>query len=140
MAERVGTLRWIVMLSLALVGGCAHFVARPLSPAHSMAAFSARSLADPGLRAFLMANHVRPPDPGGRWSLKALTLAAFYFQPSLSEARARLLEAQAARVTAAERPNPSLTLTPGYDRAVPDALSPWIVPVTVDWPIETAGK
>lgn len=140
MAATIGRLRWLAALSLALAGGCAHFVPRPLSPAHSMAAFSARSLTDPGLQAFLVANRVRPPGRGGRWDLEALTLAAFYFQPSLAEARAQLLAAQAARITAAERPNPSLSLAPGYDKGVPDAPSPWIVPVTMDWPIETAGR
>lgn len=140
MAVTVRTLRWISVLSLAVAGACAHFVPRPLSPAHSLAAFDARSLKDPGLRAFLMANHVSPPAPGHRWGLEALTLTAIYFQPSLEEARERLLEAQAGRITAAERPNPSLGVAPGYDRGVPDALSPWIVPITMDWPIETAGR
>ena len=133
-------LRSPLMLAFGLISGCAHFVPRPLSPAHSMAAFDARSLTSPGLRAFLAANQVPAPGPGGRWGLKALTLAAFYFQPSLAEAREQLLEAQAARITAAARPNPSLALTPGYDQGAPGALSPWIVPIEMDWPIETAGR
>jgi cobalt-zinc-cadmium efflux system outer membrane protein len=40
----------------------------------------------------------------------------------------------------AERPNPSLTVTPSYDSQVPGTPTPWIVPVTFDVPIETAGK
>ncbi|MBU6411274.1 MAG: TolC family protein, partial [Verrucomicrobia bacterium] len=74
------------------------------------------------------------------WNLKQLTLVAFYYQPSLDEARAQLLAAQAARITAGERPNPSISVTPGYDSQIPGTPSPWIVPVSLDWTIETAGK
>ncbi len=125
---------------MGLVCGCAHFDPQPLSAQQTLAAFERRTLADPGLKAFMAANHEVAPAHGGRWGLKALTLVAFYDQPALSEARARLLAVQAARITAAERPNPSISLAPGYDRGVPDVPSPWIVPVTLDWPIETAGK
>ena len=104
------------------------------------AAFDARSLNNSGLRTFLAANHVTAPPPGGTWNLKALTLAAIYYQPVLAEARARLLAAQAAQITAGERPNPSLSVTPGYDAGVAGATSPWIVPLRLDWTIETAGK
>jgi outer membrane protein TolC len=86
------------------------------------------------------ANHVALPGPGEAWTLKQLTLAAFYYQPSLAEARARLLAARAARITAGESPNPSITVTPAYDSGIPGNFSPWMVPVSLDWPIETAGK
>ncbi|MDE3068391.1 MAG: TolC family protein [Verrucomicrobiota bacterium] len=125
---------------LLFIAGCATYHPQPISPAKTAAAFDARSLDEPGLRAFLESNHVAAPSPGDAWNLKQLTLAAFYYQPTLAEARAQLLAAQAARVTAGERPNPSLTVTPGYDSGIPDNPSPWLVPVSVDWPIETAGK
>jgi outer membrane protein, heavy metal efflux system len=133
--------RWLVtVLAAGLAGGCAHFEARPLAPEQTAAAFGARSLADASLRAFLEANHVAAPGPQQPWDLKQLTLAAFYFQPGLAEARAQLLAAQAAQVTAAARPNPSLSLTPGYDSGIPGSTSPWIVPLSFDVPLETAGK
>ncbi len=31
-------------------------------------------------------------------------------------------------------------MAPAYDTQIPGNYSPWLVPVTVDWPIETAGK
>ena len=132
-----------VALILGCVGqlvACAHFQPKPLSARSSMARFDARSLHSPGLRAFLAANHVVAPAPRAVWGLKALTLTAFYYQPALAEARARLLAAQAMRVTAAERPNPSIAVTPGYDAGVPGAIHPWVVPLTFDWTIETAGR
>ena len=124
----------------AQLAACAHFQPRPLTARSSIAAFQSRSLQSPGLRAFLAANHLAAPAAGAPWTLKALTLAAFYYQPGLAEARARLLSAQAARVTAGERPNPSLSLAPGHDSPIAGAISPWIVPLSFDWPIETDGK
>jgi outer membrane protein, heavy metal efflux system len=122
------------------LAGCAHFQPKPLSARASIASFESRSLEAPGLRAFLQANQIAAPAPEAVWSLRALTLTAIYYQPALAEARARLLAAQAARITADERPNPSLSVTPGYDAGVPGAVHPWIVPLSLDWPIETAGK
>lgn len=128
---------WVLALALS---GCAHFQPRPISPVRSLAAYEDRSLFGPGLEAFLAANHVAPPAPGYPWDLKALTLAAFYYQPSLTYARAQLLTAQAARITAAERPNPSLSISPAHDSGIPGTPSPWLVPLSMDWPIETAGR
>ncbi len=131
------------LLLLAGVGqlaACAHFQPRPLSAQASLAGFESRSLEAPGLRTFLQANGLPAPAADTAWSLEALTLTAVYYQPALAEAHARLVAAQAARVTAVERPNPSLSLTPGYDAIVPGAVHPWIVPLSFDWPLETAGK
>ncbi|MHB1617138.1 MAG: TolC family protein [Metallibacterium sp.] len=133
-------LRYSWVLAIGLASGCAHFVPRPLSPQHSIAAFRARALGDPGLREFLADNRVPAPAPGGRWSLKALTLVAVYYQPLLAEARAQLLAAQAGQITAGERPNPSGSVAPGYDNGVPNSHSPWVVPIAFDWTIETAGR
>jgi len=62
-----------------------------------------------------------------------LTLAAFYFNPALDAARARVTSTEAAIVTAGARPNPTITLTPG----VP---SPYLLGFDLQVPIETAGK
>lgn len=132
--------RCLFLLCVGLLSGCAHFHPRPLSPGTTAATFGDRSLADAGLHTFLAANHVTAPPPGGSWSLKALTLVAFYYQPTLAEARTQLLAAQAAQITAGQRPNPSISVLPSHDAGVPGATSPWIVPITMDWPIETAGR
>lgn len=133
--------RGLLMLACAgALAACAHFQPRPLSAATSIAGFESRSLEAPGLRAFLAANHVPAPAPGAAWNLKTLTLAAFYYQPALAEARQKLLAAQAARITAGERPNPSISVTPGYDSGVPGEIHPWLVPLSFDWPIETGGR
>lgn len=131
---------FLILVCAGQLAGCAHFEPRPLSPETTFAGFESRSLEAPGLRAFLAANHVAAPAQGTAWSLKALTLTAFYYQPALVEARGELLAAQAAEITAGEHPNPSISVTPGYDAGVPGAIHPWIVPLSFDWPVETAGK
>lgn len=131
---------FVTLICAGQLVACAHFQAKPLSATSSIAAFDSRSLEAPGLRDFLTANHLAAPARGEPWSLKALTLAALYYQPALAEARESLLAAQATQITAGERPNPSLSVTPGYDAGVPGAVHPWIVPLSFDWPIETAGK
>jgi outer membrane protein TolC len=70
------------------------------------------------------------------WSLSDLTLAAFYYNPSLQIARAHLAEVEAAIVTAGMRPNPSLSGDLGGE----SQDSPWIAGVGFSLPLETAGK
>ena len=43
-------------------------------------------------------------------------------------------------ITARLRPNPVLTAVPGYNINPASGLSPWFPSVTLDYPIETAGK
>lgn len=131
---------FLIVICAGPLAACAHFQPKPLSAQASIAGFESRSLDAPGLRAFLAANHVAAPAQGAAWGLKALTLTALYYQPALAETRESLLAAQAALITAGERPNPSIAITPAYDTGVPGAIHPWIVPLSFDWPIETAGR
>jgi cobalt-zinc-cadmium efflux system outer membrane protein len=132
---------WVAATALLLLGGCVRYHAQPIDPAHTVQALTARGLDDPGLGTFVEANAEPRPEawPPPAWDLRALTLAAFYFHPDLDVARARWSVAQAGRVTAGERPNPSVTAGPGYDTTT-KTPSPWIPFVGFDIPIETAGK
>lgn len=131
-------------LAVTLLGaaGCVRFDPQSLSPAKTGELFDARSLSDPRLESFLETNGIAATHDGANrtWDLRSLTLVTFYFHPDLAVARAQWATAEAAEITAGERPNPSVTFTPGYDAQIPGAPSPWIFPVTFDWPIETAGK
>ena len=128
------------LVALILATSCARFHPKPLSPEKTAADFESRSLTNENLRAFFETNHVTIPDANDSWDLKQLTLVAFYYQPALAESRAQLLVAQAAEITAGQHPNPSVSVDPGYDWQIPGNFSPWLVPVTTDIPIETAGK
>ncbi|MGH7939476.1 MAG: TolC family protein, partial [Limisphaerales bacterium] len=128
------------ILGVALLSGCAEYQPRPISAERSASDFDSRSLTNADLRSFLETNHLVGPWPRQSWDLRALTLVAFFYQPAFAEAKAAWAAAQAAEITAGERPNPALSVTPGYDSGIPDNPSPWLVPISVDWPIETAGK
>jgi outer membrane protein TolC len=122
---------------LILAAGCATFHSQPISPEKSADAFDSRSLSDGNLRAFLETNHVAGDWPRQSWDLNALTLAAFYYQPALAEARAQWAAVEATQITAGQRPNPTVGFTPTKDTTT---TPPWIYGVTWDIPIETAGK
>src|SRR5579862_3288097 len=100
-----------------LLASCAaqRYVPAPLAADTEAAAFNARSLADPGLRSFEERCLGGPIQawPMPTWDLKALSLAAWYFNPQLDESRASLSESQAALKTAGARPNPTLSVSPG---------------------------
>jgi outer membrane protein TolC len=122
---------------LILAAGCATYQPQPISPEKTAAEFDIRSLTNEDLRAFLETNHVALPAPGDAWDIKQLTLAALYYQPALAEARAHWAAVEASKITAGERPNPTVGFTPTYDTTAPP---PWILGLTWDIPIETAGK
>jgi outer membrane protein TolC len=129
-------------LGIVLVAGCEHFQPQPLAPEKTAAQLESRRLDDPGLKKFLEQNLGRELKnwPETNWDLPQLMLVAFYFHPDLAVARTQWLVAQAGLITAGARPNPSVSVTPGYDTQIPGNFSPWLVPVTFDLPVETAGK
>jgi outer membrane protein, heavy metal efflux system len=122
------------------LNGCVRFTSQPLSPTDTAAAFESRSLTNQNLRRFMETNGTTGEWPREVWPLRDLTVVAFYYHPDVALARAQWESAKAAIITAGERPNPSVTITPGYDSQIPGTPSPWIVPVSLDIPIETAGK
>lgn len=131
--------------SIFLIGllatGCVRFQSQPISPARTAAELESRSLTNAPLKTFLEKNLQRELTdwPATPWNFQMLTLAAFYYHPDLALARAQWAVAKAGIETAGGRPNPTLSLTPGYNttHALP---SPWFPAVNFDLPLETAGK
>ena len=113
----------------------------PLAPADTAASLENRTLDNTALKSFLESNLGRElkPWPAARWDFEMLTLAAFYYQPSLDVARAAWAETRAGIVTAGASPNPTVGFTPQYVFN-PGGASPWLATLNVDVPIETAGK
>jgi outer membrane protein TolC len=130
----------ILSLSLTFVG-CARFHSQPLSASANANALESRSLTNTEIKLFLEKNLHRDLSnwPEVEWDFEMLTLAAFYYHPSLEVARAQWAVAKGGEVTAGQRPNPTLTVTPTYNftTLVP---SPWDPVGSIDVPIETAGK
>jgi outer membrane protein TolC len=136
---------------LLVAAGCAHYRPAPIEPGQGLATLERRSLADPGLRAFVAHNlpaeraaRATPPaDTVRAWDLTALTLAAFYYSPDLDVARARWAIAEAGVVTAGARPNPTLSVSPGrvVDQSAAAAeaeagVSLWTLALDLDIPLE----
>ena len=132
---------FVVVLLAGFLAGCASFQDKPLSAVRVAADFESRTLADPGLRTFLETNlhHKLSAWPTPSWKFSRLVLAAFYYHPDLDVARAHWGAATAGKVTAGQRPNPTVSVSPAYNTttAIP---SPWLVTASLDIPIETAGK
>ena len=123
---------------LVLLSGCAarKYRPAPLSPALTTAAFDSRRLDSPGLQKYVerVIGRTRTSDT---WDLPRLTLAAFYFNPEMEIARARVAAADAAVVTAGGRPNPTINGALGGETS---PASPWLASLGLSFPIETAGK
>jgi len=132
---------WLAIVVSGLLAGCARFHSQPLSPAETATRLESRSLDNPALKAFLEKNlHSELTNwPAASWDFDMLTLAAFYYHPSLELARAQWAVAQGGEITAGQRPNPTLNVTPGYNTTT-FAASPWLPLGYLDVPIETAGK
>ena len=131
----------ISLVLLCLLAGCARFKNEPISPAQTANALEGRTLDNPALRSFLETNLHRAFTnwPGQSWDFETLMLAAFYYHPSLDVARAQWMVAQAGKITAGERPNPTLSVAPAYNTTTLTP-SPWMAVGSLDIPIETAGK
>jgi outer membrane protein TolC len=135
-------IRLTICALCGLLIGCATYKPKPLNPAQTASVFENRALTDASLKAFIEKNlgHPVTPWPPASWDFSLLSLAAFYYHPDLDVARAQWGVAKAGRITAGERPNPTLTPSPGYAVNSPPDISPWILGIALDIPIETAGK
>lgn len=135
--------RWVgAAFAAAAAWGCAGPGPEPLDPRKSEAEFRARTLEDDGLRLFVQANQGPAPAlfPPPAWDLSLLTLVAFYYQPDLDVARARLGQARAAGVTAGMWPNPVVGLDLEKVTNAAAGVSPWIAGFNLSLPIDTLWK
>ena len=126
---------------MAAIAACVRYHPRPLAPAQALESFEARHLDSPDLGQFLIANKEVAAWPPAAWDLKSLTMAALYYHPDMDIARAQWGIAQGGRITAGERPNPTLNPLMGYNTTTSRSeATPWIPEVALELAIETAGK
>ena len=109
-------IRILALFGTVMLAGCAvrRYQAVPLVPTESASKLDSRSLADPGLHAYLeknLAGRITTWPPRS-WGLETLSFAAVYFNPAIEIARSRVAETEAAIVTAGARPNPTLSAAP----------------------------
>jgi len=111
--------RWIIAGGLAL-GGCAHYQAAPLPPERNIEQFAARTL------------------PVAReWDRAELLSVALKQNPQLAVAQAEIEAAMAHEITAAEAPNPDLTLQSEYARHDPH---PWLYGISLNWLLRSGER
>src|SRR5476649_2257349 len=126
----------VLAAGLGLMGGCAIYHPEPqlLSPEATAAALTGRTLHDEGLRRFLAQNLGRDPAPWplAAWDFETLSWVGFYYNPTLDVARAQWEVARAGMKTAAARPNPVLSVIPGYNTNPGAGISPWFPAISAD--------
>ncbi len=127
-----------------LVLGCAKhsYVPEPVDVVDIVGLFGERSLENADLQGF-MADHGAGDDhwPKGSWDLSALTLAAIYYDPELSVARAAWQAERAAEITAGQRSNPNVSPEVAYSGdTAPREDSPWSAGFVVSVPVPWADK
>ena len=133
----------VLFVVFALLAACARFEPRPIAPDVTAAAFEARSLSDADLKRFLETHLKRElrPWPAKTWDMMMLTLTALYYYPDMGLARARWAVAEAGVITAGQRPNPTVGMPATHVfTGVPSGVFPWVLGLSFDIPIETAGK
>jgi cobalt-zinc-cadmium efflux system outer membrane protein len=139
--------RALLLVAGMLLSGCVSYQPEPISPAANALALDSRSLNDLRLRQFvaLALNPDAEPAVEPTWDLTSLTLAALYYHPDLELAHAKLAEAQAAVVTAGERPNPVLNFTNIIGQgvvplAIPVGAAPLTIGPVIDFVLDSFGR
>jgi cobalt-zinc-cadmium efflux system outer membrane protein len=124
-----------------LAASCARFHPQPITAAVTLADFESRRLDDEELKKYVLTHQAAQEWPPKEWDIKSLTLAAFYYSHDLDVARAQWGLAEAGRIKAGERPNPSVNALQGYNSTTPVAeITPWIPEIVLEIPLEVAGK
>jgi outer membrane protein, heavy metal efflux system len=122
-----------VLLCVAgLWAGCVHYQAAPLAPQHSADEFAARRLDSAQLRDELtpLLPEAAVAWPPHEWDRAQLLAVALTQNPQLSVVRAEVGAALSREVTAAQSPNPDLTLQSEYAR---HDSHPWLYGVSMNW-------
>ena len=129
---------WLIPATLA-AAGCTHYEPAPIEPRHTVEQFASRQLTDPQLRDDVGRLMPEAPAqwPPKTWDRAQLLAVAVVRNPELAVAHAQIQAALAREVTAAERPNPNLTLQSEYARHDPHA---WLYGVGVSWLLPTRNR
>jgi CRISPR system Cascade subunit CasA len=112
--------------------GCVHYHAVPLNSQRGADEFAARRLDDARLRDRLapLMPEAAAAWPPREWDRAQLLAVAFTQNPQLAVARAQVAAVQSHEISAAQAPNPDLTLQSEYAR---HDGHPWLYGVALDW-------
>ena len=137
------TLLLMLLATAGLLAACASqtYQAKPLEPARLAEDFGQRRLDSAELRDYMLAQgYPEKAFPIKQWGLRELTLAAFFYHPQLEVARAQWRAAEAAEITAGQRPNPGVSGYLEHHSKTDGGISPWTYGISFAIPLEVAGK
>jgi outer membrane protein TolC len=129
--------RLFFSLAVVLLSACAEFQDKPINPIESAKQLETRTLNDPELLQFIASVTKHSVKS---WDINNLTLAALYFHTDVALANAVAESAKASIITAGQRPNPTISISPTWISNLATGAIPWIIVGSVNVPIETAGK
>ena len=125
-----------------LVSGCGFqsYLPKPIERTKIVSKLEQRSVSDADFQTFLAAqNYPKNQLPISSWGENELSLSALFFHPDLNLARAQWRAAQAAQITAAQRPE--IGISGSADKhSQHKNKSPWTYTMGIDIPIVTSGK
>jgi cobalt-zinc-cadmium efflux system outer membrane protein len=129
---------WLILAAL-MAAGCTHYEPAPIEPRRTVEQFASRQLTDPQLREEVsrLMPEATAQWPPRAWDRAQLLAVAVVRNPELAVAHAQIQAALAREVTAAELPNPNLTLQSEYARHDPHA---WLYGVGVSWLLPTQNR
>ena len=125
-----------------LVSACGvqSYLPKPIEPAKMANKLEQRSVSDADFQTFLAAqDYPKNALPISLWGENELSLSALFFHPDLNVARAQWRAAQAAQITAAQRPEIGISGS-ADNHSQHKNKSPWTYTLGIDIPIVTAGK
>lgn len=122
------------------VAACASVPSSPVPDLqHQAQALQTRRLDDPGLVAAEARLHL-PTSADATWTPDRVTVAAWYFDPTLAQARDTAQRAEADAALAAQRANPTLQLSPEKTISGLDVASPWTIGASLLLPLLHPGE
>jgi len=122
---------WVaIFLPLFFIVGCSNTTVTSHGPIN----FTSQSLSDPKLHLILGRKNFTKKQP---WQPKDLLLTALYYSPAIKISQNQESEAQAAILTAAQIPNPTINFKSGFTSNLPLGIIPWILGTSFDFLWET---
>lgn len=126
-----------------MLGSCGfqEYIAKPIDTAAVAQKVNSKRPDDSRFNQYLLTNGYSPEQlPVQKWGLDELTYCALFFHPSLDVARTQWRAAEAAKLSAGERPKPTISGSLAKGNNANNDISPYAYGLSIDIPLETADK
>ena len=133
----------ICLLAVTFLAGCAKekYVAKPINPQQTSAKILAKDPLSTDFKAYLIKQGYKETEiPFASWGINELTASALFHHTKLDIAKAQLGLANAQLETAGHKQNTTLNASLARSNQANGDIRPWSYGLSVEIPIETAGK